>query len=85
MQRPGKPAETLIRDLSEHCEFGESRDENIQDRIVVGIQDKEQSCKLQLMSDLTLAQTIQSVCQSETVNMQISVQAAKATVATASV
>ena len=88
VQRPGEPAETFIRalyDLSEHCEFGEGRDENIRDRIVVGIQDKEQSRKLQLMADLTLAQTIQSVRQSETVNMQISAQAAEAMAATASV
>jgi len=77
VQRPGELAETFIRalyDLSEHCEFGQCRDENIRDRIVVGIQDKEQSRKLQLMSDLTLAQTIQSVRQSETVNMQVSAQ-----------
>ncbi len=88
VQRPGEQAETFIRalyDLSEHCEFGTSRDENIQDRIVVGIRDKEQSRKLQLMSDLALAWTIQSVRQSETVNMQISAQAAEATLATASV
>lgn len=88
VQRPGEPAETFIRalyDLSEHCKFRDSRDENIQDRIVVEIRDEEQSCWLQLMSDLRLAQTIQSVRQSETVIMQISAQAAEATVATASV
>lgn len=87
VQRPGEQAETFIRalyDLSEHCDFGQTRDENIRDRIVVGILDKEQSRRLQLMSDLTLAQTIQSVRQSETVNMQINAQE-EATIATATV
>lgn len=87
-QRPGEQAETFIRalyDLSEHCEFGASRDENIRDRIVVGIRDKEQSRKLQLMSDLTLAQTIQSVRQSESVNLQVGAQAIDAPIATAAV
>ena len=44
--------------MSEHCEFGLNRDEHIRDRIVVGIVDKELSRKLQLMAELTLAQTI---------------------------
>ncbi len=74
VQRPGEKAETFIRtlyDLSEHCDFGEHRDEHIRDRIVVGILDKELSRRLQLMSDLTLAQTIQSVRQCEEVALQV--------------
>lgn len=64
VQRPGEKAETVIRtlyDLSEHCDFSEHRDEHIQDRIVLGILDKELLHRLQLMSDLTLAQTIECV------------------------
>lgn len=77
VQRPGERAECFIRalyDLSEHCEFGASREENIRDRIVVGILDRELSRKLQLMADLTLAQTIQTVRQSEEVAAQVSLQ-----------
>ena len=77
VQRPGERAECFIRalyDLSEHCEFGVIREENIRDRIVVGILDKELSRKLQLMADLTLAQTIQIVRQSEEVAAQVSLQ-----------
>lgn len=74
IQCPGEKAETFIRslyDLSEDCEFGEHREDHIRDRIVVGILDKELSRRLQLMSDLTLAQTIQSVRQSEEVALQV--------------
>ncbi|KAK0134017.1 hypothetical protein N1851_030423 [Merluccius polli] len=77
LQRPGEKAETFIRalyELSEHCDFGASREENICDRIVVGILDKDVSRKLQLMKDLTLAVTVQTVRQSEEVASQISMQ-----------
>ncbi|KAL7844207.1 hypothetical protein SRHO_G00227460 [Serrasalmus rhombeus] len=63
VQRPSERAESFIRalyELSEHCGFGASREEHIRDRIVVGILDKELSRRLQLMSDLTLALTIQT-------------------------
>ena len=77
VQRPGEKAETFIRalyELSEHCDFGASRDENIRDRIVVGILDKHVSRRLQLMKDLTLALTIETVRQSEEVASQVSMQ-----------
>lgn len=77
LQRPGEKAETFIRalyELSEHCDFGANREENIRDRIVVGILDKEVSRKLQLMKDLTLAVTIETVRQSEEVASQVSMQ-----------
>lgn len=77
VQRPGEKAETFIRalyDLSEHCEFGASREENIRDRIVVGVLDKDVSRKLQLTKDLTLALTIETVRQAEEVTAQISIQ-----------
>ncbi len=50
------------------------RDESIRDRIVVGILDKDLSWRLQLITDLTLAQTIQTVHQSEEVATQVSMQ-----------
>ncbi|KAI4877550.1 hypothetical protein NFI96_031461, partial [Prochilodus magdalenae] len=77
VQRPGEEAETFIRalyELSEHCDFGASRDENIRDRIVVGILDKHVSRRLQLMKDLTLALMIETVRQSEEVASQVSMQ-----------
>uniref|UniRef100_A0A3B1ITQ0 Gypsy retrotransposon integrase-like protein 1 n=1 Tax=Astyanax mexicanus TaxID=7994 RepID=A0A3B1ITQ0_ASTMX len=77
VQRPGEKAETFIRalyELSEHCDFGASRDENIRDRIVVGILDKDVSRRLQLIKDLTLALTIETVRQSEEVASQVSMQ-----------
>ena len=77
LQRPGEKAETFIRalyELSDDCDFGASREENIRDRIVVGILDKDVSRKLQLMKDLTLAVTVQTVRQSEEVALQISMQ-----------
>lgn len=55
-------------------DFGVNRDEHIRDRIVVGILDKELSRKLQLMADLTLAQTITTVHQSEEVALQVHLQ-----------
>ena len=61
-------------DLSEHCELGTSREENIRDRIVVGILEKELSHELQLMADLRLAQARQPVRQAEEVMAQVSLQ-----------
>lgn len=74
VQQPGERAEAFIRalyELSEHCEFGAMRDKSIRDRIVVGILDKDLSRRLQLITDLTLAQTIQTVRQSEEVATQV--------------
>ena len=81
VQRPGEKVEMFIRalyDLSEHCNFGAARDENIRDRITVGILDKELSRKLQLEADPTLALTIQTVRQSEEVTAQVNRQQAEA-------
>ena len=77
VQRPGEKVEMFIRavyDLSEHCDFGTVKEENIRDRIVVGILDKELSRKLQLETNLTLTQTIQTVRQSEEVTTQVNQQ-----------
>ena len=46
-----------MNELAEHCEFGGSRDENIRDRIVVGILDKEVTRKLQWAVELRVGST----------------------------
>lgn len=61
-QRAGEPVEAFVWSLYElvqHCEFGNSKDEQIRDRIVIGITDKEVLQKLQLEADLTLERAIQ--------------------------
>lgn len=81
IQSAGEKAEAYIRalyELSEHCEFGPNRDENIRDRLVVGIRDKELSRKLQLMEDLTLEMAVQEVRQEEEVKAQVSLQGGEA-------
>lgn len=80
-QRPGEKVEMFIRalyDLAEHCDFGTTKDEHIRDRIVVGIQDKALSHKLQLEADLSLTKTIQTVRQSEEVTTQVHQQQGEA-------
>ncbi|CAI5671079.1 unnamed protein product [Oreochromis niloticus] len=48
-------AEAFLRSLYEqHCEFGGSKDEQIRDRIVIGLIDKDVSQKLQLEADSQL-------------------------------
>ena len=77
MQRAGEKVETFIRalyELSEHCDFGITRDEHIRDRIVVGIRDKELSRKLQMLPNLTLEMTVQEARQHEEVKAQVSLQ-----------
>lgn len=77
MQRPGERAETFIRtlyELSENCEFGANREENIRDRIVVGIMDKDLSQRLQMVPNLTLEMAVREVRQSEEIKAQVSQQ-----------
>lgn len=81
VQRPGERAETFIRslyELSEHCDFGTTREEHIRDRIVVGILDKTLSQRLQLIPSLTLDKTVQEVRQSEEVKAQVDQQGERA-------
>ena len=57
-QQEGESAEVFIRslyDLAEYCDFGNTKYEQIRDRIVIGEQDKQLSRRLQLESDLDLA------------------------------
>ena len=61
-------------DLAEYCDFGNSKDEQIRDRIVIGAQDKQLSRRLQLKADLDLAMAIQMTRQSELIKSKISDQ-----------
>ena len=61
----GESVEMFVRslyDLAENCEF-KDRNDQIRDRIVIRVRDKEVSTKLQMMSDLKLEKSIQ-ICRS---------------------
>ena len=76
-QRQGESVEVFIRslyELAEICDFGRQKNEHIRDRLVVGINDKDLSEKLQLKADLELDEAIQIVRQSELVKSQIKAQ-----------
>ena len=49
---------TALHALATHCNFGSLKDEMIQDRIVVGLQDAKLLKKLQLDPELTLPKAI---------------------------
>ena len=61
---------TALHTLSEHCNYGDMRDQLIRDLIVVGIRDSKLSEKMQLDPDLTLEKAITLARQSETVKKQ---------------
>ncbi|CAL9695394.1 unnamed protein product [Knipowitschia caucasica] len=80
-QRSGETAEEYIRtlhELADTCDFGRVKEENIRDRLVIGILDKEMSEKLQMISDLTLSKAVELVRQSEQVKQHVSEQGASA-------
>ena len=77
VQKDGETVEAFIRnlyELAQHCEFVLQRDEQIRDRIVIGILDKSLSQKLQMKSDLNLDTAIQMARQTEQVKVQIAGQ-----------
>ena len=54
-QEEGETVDTSITSLyqlSEHCAYGNLRDELIRDRIVIGVRDKRLSMKLQMEKGL---------------------------------
>lgn len=61
---------TALYCLSEHCQYGDLRDEMIRDRIVVGLRDSALAEKLQLEADLTLEKAVTSARQRESVKKQ---------------
>ena len=72
-QQNGESTETFIRslyELSEFCDFGVSRGEQIRDRIVIGITDKDLSEKLQMQSDLTVEIATETVRHHELIKSQ---------------
>ena len=76
MQTNGESIEEFIRalhDLAEHCDFSD-KDDQIRDRIVIGISDKTISEKLQMESALTLAKAVEIARQCELIKAQISDQ-----------
>ena len=77
VQKEGEMVEAFIRSLyklEEHCKCGTKRDEQIRDRIVIGILDKSLSRKLQMKPDLNLDMAIQMARQSEQINIQVAGQ-----------
>lgn len=61
---------TALYTLSEHCEYGQMRDDLIRDHIVLGIRDGDLSKKMQMVADLTLAKAIQMVRTHESVERE---------------
>ena len=61
---------TALYKLSEHCNYGDLKNEMIRDRIVVGIRDARLSERLQLDHKLTLDDAVTTVRQSEQVKQQ---------------
>ena len=69
-QNEEEPVDSFITDLyalAEFCNFGNVRDELTNDRLVVGILDKQLSEKLQLDVDLTLEKAFIQARQKETI------------------
>ena len=68
VQNPGEGVEVFMRnmyELAEHCYFdGNVKDEQIRDRIVIGLSDKELSQILQMKPELSLDMAIQTARQS---------------------
>ena len=77
VQKDGETVEAFIENLYEltkHCKFGLQRDQQIRDRIVIGILDKSLSQKLQMKSDLNLDTAIKMAHQTEHVKVQVAGQ-----------
>lgn len=78
-QQPGESVEAFIRALHEmatHCEFTDKNDQ-IRDRLVVGLADRQVSRELQMKNNLTLNGAIAIARQSESVKAQLNEQQGK--------
>ena len=76
IQSPSQTIESYVRMLfeqAEHCNFT-NKEENIRDQLVIGLQDKTISRKLQLESNLTLDKAITVSRTYETVTNQMLIQ-----------
>ena len=85
-QLDGETVEMFVRslyDMVDKCDFGQLKDEQLRDRIVVGLRDKQVSSDLQVKENLTLTQAISYARQSEAVKEQMNLQ--KNTLGSASV
>lgn len=72
-QREGESVDSVVTALyalAEHCSYGVLHNELIRDRLVVGLQDKGLSERMQLDADLTLEKAIRMARQSEEVKRQ---------------
>ena len=72
-QLDGESAETFIMALyalAEHCEYKDTKEEMIRDRLVVGIRDGSFSERLQMEPDLTLEKAKKIIRQREAVHEQ---------------
>ncbi|KAK0136800.1 hypothetical protein N1851_027011 [Merluccius polli] len=72
-QREGESVDSFVTALyvlAEHCSYAMLHNELIRDRIVVGLQDKGLSERMQLDADLTLDKAIRMARQSEEVKRQ---------------
>ena len=73
VQNSGENVETFERslyELAEHCNFGNAKDDNIRDSIVIGLLDKQVSQQLQMESSLTLTNAIEKARHAELVKSQ---------------
>lgn len=66
VQKPGETVEAFLQSLCQlvqHCKIGMTKDEQIRNWIIIGINNIEVSQKLQLESEHMLEKTIKLACQ----------------------
>lgn len=80
VQKSNETVEEFVRELQErvkNCGYHDS-DDQVRDRLVIGLRDKAVKEKLQLMSDLTLEKAIDSARHGEMVKEQVKEQTVEA-------